>query len=847
LYASWSLTMANNSLQLRLTMQANGYQPLPAHGKKVLLGKWTTKFDVPQSEITSWSTDHPQWANTGNLARDTPGLDLDIKHTEAAAAAEEVVRDWCDGRGETLIRFGAAPKRLILFQTSQPFGKIRVGFVAPDGGNHAIEMLGDGQQYIVAGIHPDIKRPYSWHADRAPWTVSRSELPEIDAAEARALIEKIAETLQEQFGFQPVQFNGGDHTREPIDIEARLAAMKFEGAGDTAVHTTQLHCTASLLRSGMALTETVALVLEATQRTIAENWDWAEEQYNIEEMCFGHINKNPELVYLLPDDLLAAWQSVDNPKIAHSPHVGWRVRGKAKKSETKSTAKAVLVINESNPTATAKELAVLIAEQTNFLFNGYAPVRIAVEENCLPRALEVTTEAVRVLAHEVCIPVKLRKGKRVAVPLSKDIALLYLNGLEGQWDLRHFRGITTAPILKCDGSIRSADGYDAETRLWCHNIPKLTVAARPTKFDALAALNRLRFFFRTFPFADAKQIHDATLTVDITDANQTPKLDESSFLTALLTAACRQSLDLAPSCLVRAPTFSGSGTGKGLAVKALCIIGSGVRPSAFTSGHDDEEFDKRLTAALVEAHPAIFLDNFNAKELKSDVLASALTEDPAMVRPMGHTKMVPLHTHTFIGITGNAIEIAEDMARRTIITNFDAKMEDPETRHFAPGFLDRVFAARAELLADALTVWRWGRQNKLRPGKPLGNYERWAQWCRDPLLALGTRDPVERLAEIKATDPKRRALITVFDAWWAKHSDATLKASDLTFEVIEHIDQKAFHRADGSLQFNRQRVARFLAIHAGTRVGGYSLEQTKADDRTRPIAKYKLSKHEKST
>jgi hypothetical protein len=36
-------------------------------------------------------------------------------------------------------------------------------------------------------------------------------------------------------------------------------------------------------------------------------------------------------------------------------------------------------------------------------------------------------------------------------------------------------------------------------------------------------------------------------------------------------------------------------------------------------------------------------------------------------------------------------------------------------------------------------------------------------------------------------------------------------------------------------------------IHAGTRVGGYSLEQTKADDRTRPIAKYKLSKHEKST
>ena len=75
----------------------------------------------------------------------------------------------------------------------------------------------------------------------------------------------------------------------------------------------------------------------------------------------------------------------------------------------------------------------------------------------------------------------------------------------------------------------------------------------------------------------------------------------------------------------------------------------------------------------------MFLDNFNAKELKSDTLASALTESPAMVRPMGHSKNVPLHTRTFIAITGNSVEIAEDMARRLITTNLDAKMEDPES------------------------------------------------------------------------------------------------------------------------------------------------------------------------
>ena len=215
-----------------------------------------------------------------------------------------------------------------------------------------------------------------------------------------------------------------------------------------------------------------------------------------------------------------------------------------------------------------------------------------------------------------------------------DIASLYLKGLEGNWSLRPFRGITTAPILSANGDIRIADGYDEATGLWCHNIPDLELLEQPTKAEAHAALYRLRCFFRTFPFADGAQIQDAELGVAVIDVKKPPGLDESSFLVALLTAVCRQSLELAPAYLVRAPTFSGAGTGKGLAVKSICIVASGVRPSAFTSGHDHEEFDKRLTSALIEARPSVFLDNFNAKELRSDILASVLTESGEA----GHTE-----------------------------------------------------------------------------------------------------------------------------------------------------------------------------------------------------------------
>lgn len=229
-----------------------------------------------------------------------------------------------------------------------------------------------------------------------------------------------------------------------------------------------------------------------------------------------------------------------------------------------------LLISKSDPTATAKELARLIAARDDFLFNGYTPVRIAVEADGLPRALEVTIDAVRILAHKICTPVKSRQGELVAAPLSKDIAQLYLN-LEGEWGLKSFRGITTAPILRDDGNIRVAAGFDHETGLWCSNIPDVTIPAQPTEDDARAALRSLREYFQTFPYADGVRVTDLDTQVERTDFDKPIGLDESTFLVALLTAVCRQSLELAPGIMVRAPTFSGAGTGKGLASKPCAL------------------------------------------------------------------------------------------------------------------------------------------------------------------------------------------------------------------------------------------------------------------------------------
>ena len=213
-------------------------------------------------------------------------------------------------------------------------------------------------------------------------------------------------------------------------------------------------------------------------------------------------------------------------------------------------------------------------------------------------------------------------------------------------------------------------------------------------------------------------------------------------------------------------------------------------PRAFTKGGDRQELDKRLASELIEAAPILFLDNVNGTMLRSDTLASILTERPARVRPLGRTQMVALNSTAFIALTGNGLSVSEDLARRFIECELDARCEDPEQREFASGLLDEIERRRAELLAAALTIWRWGRQNAadLRHGRPLGSFEQWAEWCRDPLLALGCRDPIDRIDEIKSDDPLRRQIVELFEAWDVHHGQRPVKAAALAEPVRALLD-----------------------------------------------------------
>ena len=139
----------------------------------------------------------------------------------------------------------------------------------------------------------------------------------------------------------------------------------------------------------------------------------------------------------------------------------------------------------------------------------------------------------------------------------------------------------------------------------------------------------------------------------------------------------------------------------------------------------------------------------------------------------------------------------------------------PEARTFKRDIKKEVARRRAELLAAALTIWRWGRKERELPfGRPLGSFETWCRWVRDPLIALGCKDPAERVGEAKWLDARRQAIAALFTLWWEKHADRPVAAHALHRQIKEAIDPQGR---------GRQFQASYLGKLAGTRLGGFVL------------------------
>ncbi len=226
-----------------------------------------------------------------------PGLDIDILNEEAAVAAEEYVRERYEEAGYVLTRIGRAPKRAILFRTDEPFKKVAINLIAPNGSAEKIEFLGDGQQVVVDGIHPGTGEPYSWHGG-SPFEIAREELPYIREAEALALVEALAEMLITEFGYFRV--NERTRTRKPNGHDTSGTAggsadwqflLDRIGAGES-LHDSLRDLAAKLVKSGMNEGAAVNFLYALMDASSApHDARWQERRADIPRLVDGAAEK----------------------------------------------------------------------------------------------------------------------------------------------------------------------------------------------------------------------------------------------------------------------------------------------------------------------------------------------------------------------------------------------------------------------------------------------------------------------------------------------------------------------------------------------------------------------------
>ena len=380
--------------------------------------------------------------------------------------------------------------------------------------------------------------------------------------------------------------------------------------------------------------------------------------------------------------------------------------------------------------------------------------------------------------------------------------------------------IRRAPVLRDDGSVIEAPGYDPTTGIiYAPDIAFPPVPTNPTKADAEAALERLRRPFRAFPF--------------VTDH------DRDAIVAEVLTLFIRHLVPVAPAFVHNAVD---AGSGKSKLFETVSIIATGTKPAMLNAEtlRDEVELRKQLTTLTLSAAPLAVFDNAARGEvLKSPGLANFITAAVYGDRLLGSNEEVKAESCTVVGITGNHIEPAGDLTRRMIVIDLDAKCERPETRDF--DFEPTVEAERdrAELVVAALTMLRAhalaGRPGVEERGS-FGNFEAWDRLVAGAIVYAGGNDPVKLLEKIRVADPEREGLgevLHMLDGIGAitghgKRSGEIVAAVRKRAEAnpldADAADWMALLRRLGKDgQPDPTRLGRFLAKNAGRIVGGLRL------------------------
>lgn len=277
--------------------------------------------------------------------------------------------------------------------------------------------------------------------------------------------------------------------------------------------------------------------------------------------------------------------------------------------------------------------------------------------------------------------------------------------------LRPLAGLTGTPMVRADGSLLAAAGYD-ETSGYLflpeHGVDVPVVAERPDGADVAAARRLLLDMIVDFPFAGDD--------------------DRANYLGLLLTPLLRQVAP--PSYKLFGIGAHQPGSGKSLLAEIVSITHGGVLRSEVPE--DEAEWRKQGTTILATTSaPVVVIDNVMGV-LKSSYLAGILTAGREVTdRELGKMSVITVPNDRVWVVTGNNLSVGGDLERRTISILIDPDRPNPEKRtdFQVPDLRSWVTENRNQVLWALLTLVRaWVAQGMPEPERRQS--DSFAKWSR---------------------------------------------------------------------------------------------------------------------
>lgn len=378
-----------------------------------------------------------------------------------------------------------------------------------------------------------------------------------------------------------------------------------------------------------------------------------------------------------------------------------------------------------------------------------------------------------------------------------------------EWPFRRVQGITEVPILRPDGSIHTAAGYDEVTGYY-HEPPAGLVLPWPRAFTldaARAAYQGLCEPFADFPFAEPYHMAAA--------------------VSALLSMVGRPAVDGPVPLFPFIATTPKSG--KTLMVELIHYIATGREIARMAPGETEEEMEKRITAIAMAGFPAVLFDNLTGT-FGGSALDAVVQGRVWQGRILGQSEAVTVPMKTVWMVTGNNLGIKGDLAQRVIPVQLAPQDEHPELRSDfrIPDLRRFVRQHRPMLLSAAYTLLRaHAEAGRPCPVGKFGGYDEWNTVIRSALAWAGAPDPyegVKPLAEI--ADERRDQVNALFESWYDAFVGEVVYMADLPARLNSdrYIDLVATMKAlavtkAGDIDY--QRLAYIMRQAAGRSYGGY--------------------------